>query len=130
MLHGMGGVQPAISIRGLTKRYGRTLAVDNLTLDVLPGEIFGFLGLNGAGKTTTIRILLDLLRPTAGAAFVLGRDCRTESLAVRAAVGYLPGRDHLLRRHDGTAGARPARPARARARASRTISGSSSSASR
>jgi len=83
--------QPAISIRGLTKRYGHAPAVDNLTLDVLPGEIFGFLGLNGAGKTTTIRLLLDLLRPTSGAAFVLGRHCRTESLAVRATVGYLPG---------------------------------------
>jgi ABC-2 type transport system ATP-binding protein len=91
MLVRMGDVQPALAIRGLTKRYGRTPAVDNLTLDVLPGEIFGFLGLNGAGKTTTIRILLDLVRPTAGAAFVLGRSCRSESLAVRAAVGYLPG---------------------------------------
>lgn len=87
----MSAVQPAISIRGLTKRYGRTPAVDNLTLDVLPGEIFGFLGLNGAGKTTTIRILLDLLRPTSGTAVVLGHDCRTASRAVRAAVGYLPG---------------------------------------
>ena len=87
----MSDVQPAISIRGLTKRYGRTPAVDNLSLDVLPGEIFGFLGLNGAGKTTTIRILLDLVRPTSGTAFVLGHHCRTDSLAVRAAVGYLPG---------------------------------------
>ena len=82
---------PAISIRGLTKRYGRTPAVDNLTLDVLPGEIFGFLGLNGAGKTTTIRILLDLVRPTSGAAFVLGHHCRSDGLAARAAIGYLPG---------------------------------------
>lgn len=87
----MSAARPAISIRGLTKRYGRAPAVDNLTLDVLPGEIFGFLGLNGAGKTTTIRMLLDLLRPTSGAAFVFGRHCRTDSLAVRAAVGYLPG---------------------------------------
>jgi len=87
----MSAAEPAIAIRGLTKRYGRTPAVDNLTLEVLPGEIFGFLGLNGAGKTTTIRILLDLLRPTSGAAFVLGHHCRTDSLAVRASVGYLPG---------------------------------------
>ena len=87
----MSAAQPAISIRGLTKRYGRTPAVDNLTLDVLSGEIFGFLGLNGAGKTTTIRILLDLLRPSSGTAFVLGHHCRTDSLAVRTAVGYLPG---------------------------------------
>lgn len=87
----MNASRPAISIRGLTKRYGRAPAVDNLTLDVVPGEVFGFLGLNGAGKTTTIRILLDLLRPTAGAAYVFGNNCRTESLQVRAAVGYLPG---------------------------------------
>jgi ABC-2 type transport system ATP-binding protein len=87
----MSEVQPAISVRGLTKRYGRTRAVDNLSFDVLPGEVFGFLGLNGAGKTTTIRILLDLLRPTAGAAFVLGHNCQRESLAVRASIGYLPG---------------------------------------
>ncbi|MCI0486318.1 MAG: ABC transporter ATP-binding protein, partial [Blastocatellia bacterium] len=58
---------------------------------VRKGEIFGFLGLNGAGKTTTIRILLDLLRPTAGKAFVLGHDCQAEGLRVRASVGYLPG---------------------------------------
>ncbi|HWR97541.1 MAG TPA: ABC transporter ATP-binding protein [Candidatus Methanoperedens sp.] len=87
----MSAAPPAIAIHGLTKRYGRTLAVDNLTLEVSAGEIFGFLGLNGAGKSTTIRTLLDLLRPTAGSAFVFGRNCRTESLAVRAAIGYLPG---------------------------------------
>jgi len=87
----MGSVTPAIALRGLTKRFGRTTAVDNLTLDVLQGEIFGFLGLNGAGKTTTIRLLLDLLRPTSGHALVFGRDCRAASLAVRAGIGYLPG---------------------------------------
>jgi ABC-2 type transport system ATP-binding protein len=86
-----GGGPPVIATRGLTKRFGRRVAVDDLTLAVLPGEIYGFLGLNGAGKTTTIRILLDLLRPSAGAATVFGHDCRTESLAVRAAIGYLPG---------------------------------------
>src|SRR5260370_28112037 len=62
--------QPAVSIRGLTKRYGKLMAVNGLHLDVAPGEILGFLGLNGAGKTTTIRILLDLLRPTSGNASV------------------------------------------------------------
>jgi len=82
---------PAISIRGLVKRYGRLTAVRNLSLDVNQGEIFGFLGLNGAGKTTTIRILLDLLRPTAGTASVMGQDCRHSGLQVRALVGYLPG---------------------------------------
>jgi ABC-2 type transport system ATP-binding protein len=81
----------AISIRGLTKRYGRVIAVDHLDLEVLPGEVFGFLGLNGAGKTTTIRILLDLLRPTSGNAAVFGHDCQSDSLKARSAVGYLPG---------------------------------------
>jgi ABC-2 type transport system ATP-binding protein len=81
----------AISIRGLTKRYGRLTAVDHLDLEVPRGEVFGFLGLNGAGKTTTIRILLDLLRPTSGNAAVFGHDCQSDSLKARSAVGYLPG---------------------------------------
>jgi ABC-2 type transport system ATP-binding protein len=81
----------AISIKGLTKRYGRLIAVDHLDLEVPRGEVFGFLGLNGAGKTTTIRILLDLLRPTSGSAAVFGHDCQSDSLNARSAVGYLPG---------------------------------------
>ena len=83
--------QPAVSISGLTKRYGKLTAVNGLHLDVAPGEILGFLGLNGAGKTTTIRILLDLLRPTSGHASVFGHDCQKGGLQVRAMVGYLPG---------------------------------------
>ncbi|MDD5544584.1 MAG: ABC transporter ATP-binding protein [Acidobacteriia bacterium] len=86
-----GNSRSAISIRGLTKRYGKLSAVKNLSLEVEPGEIFGFLGLNGAGKTTTIRILLDLLRPTRGQAFVLGCDCQTQGLEARSQIGYLPG---------------------------------------
>jgi ABC-2 type transport system ATP-binding protein len=81
----------AISIRGLTKRYGKLIAVDRLDLEVPCGEVFGFLGLNGAGKTTTIRILLDLLRPTSGNAAVFGHDCQSDSLKARSDVGYLPG---------------------------------------
>ena len=81
----------AISISGLTKRYGRLIAVDHLDLEVPRGEVFGFLGLNGAGKTTTIRILLDLLRPTSGNAAVFGHDCQSDGLKARSAVGYLPG---------------------------------------
>jgi ABC-2 type transport system ATP-binding protein len=81
----------AISIRGLTKRYGKLIAVDRLDLEVRRGEVFGFLGLNGAGKTTTIRVLLDLLRPTSGNAAVFGHDCQSDSLKARSAVGYLPG---------------------------------------
>jgi len=82
---------PAISIRGLTKRYGRLIALDHLDLEVPRGEVFGFLGPNGAGKTTTIRILLDLLRPTSGNAAVFGHDCQSDSLKARSVVGYLPG---------------------------------------
>jgi beta-exotoxin I transport system ATP-binding protein len=84
-------VDSAIRLEGLGKRYGPVRALDEVTFAVEPGEVFGFLGLNGAGKTTTIRILLDLIRPTAGRAFVFGTDCRANGLAVRAQIGYLPG---------------------------------------
>jgi len=63
---------PVIETGGLTKRYGTRLAVDDLTLRVHRGEVYGFLGLNGAGKTTTMRLLLGLIRPSAGQARVLG----------------------------------------------------------
>lgn len=83
--------KPAIALRALSKSYGSIRAVDNVSLDVQRGEVFGFLGLNGAGKSTTIRILLDLLRPSSGNAEVFGIDCQRESLKSRALVGYLPG---------------------------------------
>jgi ABC-2 type transport system ATP-binding protein len=82
---------PAISIRRLTKRYGPLTALNELNLDVLPGEVVGFLGLNGAGKTTAIRLLLDLLRPTSGTAAIFGHNCWSDGLAARAQIGYLPG---------------------------------------
>ena len=82
---------PAIATAELTKYYGRVVGVEPLTLDVAQGEVFGFLGANGAGKTTTIRMLLDLLRPTSGAASILGFDCRRQSLEARRRIGYLPG---------------------------------------
>ncbi|BBZ13661.1 ABC transporter ATP-binding protein [Mycobacterium branderi] len=65
--------RPAIRVDGLTKRFGRVVAVQNLSLTVAPGEVFGFLGPNGAGKSTTIRLLLGLIRPTAGGAKIF--DC-------------------------------------------------------
>ena len=80
-----------ISIRGITKQYGNVLAVNNLNLEAVEGEILGFLGLNGAGKTTTIRILLDLLRPNSGQAYLLGHNCQSDGLRARANIGYLPG---------------------------------------
>jgi len=83
--------QPAIQTQGLTKHYGDVEALIDLTLDVHPGEVFGFLGPNGAGKTTTIRTLLDEIRPTAGTASILGMDCRRDSVAIRRRLGYVPG---------------------------------------
>jgi ABC-2 type transport system ATP-binding protein len=81
-----------IVTEGLGKRFGRTIvALDDLAIDVRPGEIFGFLGPNGAGKSTTIRLLLGFLHPTAGRATVLGLDTEQESVQIRARVGYLPG---------------------------------------
>jgi ABC-2 type transport system ATP-binding protein len=67
------------------------MALEGLTIDVRPGEVFGFLGPNGAGKSTTIRILLGFLHPSAGSAQVLGHDVATEGLRIRARTGYLPG---------------------------------------
>jgi ABC-2 type transport system ATP-binding protein len=83
----------AIDVRGLTKRYGETVANEDLAFDVEEGEIFGYLGPNGAGKSTTIRQLLGFQSPTAGTAYVLGRDVRDERALRRAKarVGFLPG---------------------------------------
>jgi ABC-2 type transport system ATP-binding protein len=85
----------AIDIRGISKDFGDTLAVDDVSFAVRPGEIFGFMGHNGAGKTTTIRMLLGLLRPTRGEANVLGYDIVRDSLAIRRLSGFLPG-DYAL----------------------------------
>ena len=88
----------AIELSNVTKRYGDVTALDDVTLSVAEGEIFGFLGPNGAGKSTTIDILLDFVRPTAGSASVLGRDVQADSLAVRQRVGVLPDGYHLYDR--------------------------------
>jgi ABC-2 type transport system ATP-binding protein len=69
--------EPAISLRNLTKFYGRRRGIEGLTFDVAAGEAFGFLGPNGAGKTTAIRVLLGLIRPTSGDAAILGADSDT-----------------------------------------------------
>ncbi len=80
----------AIRTSGLTKRFGSVLALDQLDLEVAPGEVFGFLGPNGAGKSTTIRLLLDLIHPTSGAAWIMGVPC-TDVEAVHRRVAYVPG---------------------------------------
>jgi ABC-2 type transport system ATP-binding protein len=83
------GTDPPIASRRLTKRFGRPTAVSDLTLQVDAGQIVGFLGPNGAGKTTTIRMLMGFLRPTGGAATVLGAPAG--DIGVRGRIGYLPG---------------------------------------
>ena len=79
-----------IELQGVTKRYGGLTAVDDLTLSIEEGAVFGFIGPNGAGKTTTMRILTTLLRPTAGDAWIAGHSITGEPLAVRRAIGYMP----------------------------------------
>ncbi len=76
--------------RGLTKRFGSFEAVSDLSLEVKRGEIYAFLGPNGAGKTTTIRMIMGILAPTSGSAFVAGLDCFTDRVEVKRRVGYLP----------------------------------------
>ncbi|NEE03611.1 ABC transporter ATP-binding protein [Phytoactinopolyspora halotolerans] len=84
------GSAPAIWTHGLTKRYGDKVAVDNLHLEVHPGEIFGLLGPNGAGKTTTILMLLGLSEPSGGRLKVVGLDPTRSALDVKSRVGYVP----------------------------------------
>lgn len=81
-----------IQTTGLTKTYhGGVKALDNLSLEVRQGEIFGYLGPNGAGKSTTIRILMDFIRPTSGQASIFGLDAQRDSLALRRRIGFIPG---------------------------------------
>ena len=81
---------PAIAIRSLVRRYGRTDAVNGLSLTVEPGTCYGFFGRNGAGKTTTIKCLLNLLRPTSGEARVFGFDPARDEVAVKSRLAYVP----------------------------------------
>jgi len=81
----------AIEIKNLTKYYRKIKGVEDLTFSVKKGEIFGFLGPNGAGKTTAIRTLLGYLRPTAGNAYIFGKNIRNAIVDIRRNVGYVPG---------------------------------------
>jgi ABC-2 type transport system ATP-binding protein len=80
-----------IETQALTKHYGRSRGIDDVTFTVIEGEVFGFLGPNGAGKTTTIRLLMGLLRPGGGAASIGGLDCWSKATDVKRSIGYLPG---------------------------------------
>lgn len=79
-----------IEIQGLTKKYGELTALDDLTLSIEQGAVFGFIGPNGAGKTTTMRILTTLLRPTDGQAWIAGHSVADDPVAVRRVIGYMP----------------------------------------
>jgi len=85
----------AIEVRGLTRKFGAFVAVNDVSFDVRAGEIFGFLGSNGAGKSTTIRMLCGLLRPTSGTATVGGIDVGKDPEAVKRRIGYMSQRFSL-----------------------------------
>jgi len=86
---------PAIEARALQKHYGDTQAVKGIDLAVYPGEIVGFLGPNGAGKTTTIKMLVGLLRPSAGEAYIGGYDIQRQPLQAKSLLGYVPDQPYL-----------------------------------
>lgn len=87
--------EKSVSLENVTKHYGAFTAVNDLSFDVARGEIFGFLGPNGAGKTTTLRMMLDIIQPTAGRISVLGS---TSAIPVRRRIGYLPEERGLYRK--------------------------------
>src|SRR5690349_15164749 len=84
-------MEPVIEVRGLVKEFGSFRALDGLDLEVLPGEVHGFLGPNGSGKSTTIRVLLGLLRATAGEVRLLGGDPWRDATALHRRLAYVPG---------------------------------------
>jgi ABC-type multidrug transport system ATPase subunit len=85
----------AVTARELTKRYGQVVALDAVSFDVAPGELFGFIGPDGAGKTTLFRLLVTLLVPDSGSASVLGDDVVRDIWKLRSRIGYMPGRFSL-----------------------------------
>ncbi len=87
--------QPAVRVEGLERRFGSFVAVDGVSFEVAPGEIFGFLGPNGSGKSTTIRMLIGLLLPTGGRGWVAGHDIWTESARIKSVIGYMSQRFSL-----------------------------------
>lgn len=88
---------PIIEIDNVTKFYGKSRGVEDVSLSVEQGSVFGFLGPNGAGKTTTISMLVDLIRPTSGSISIFGEDSRVRGVRVRKRIGYLGGDQALDR---------------------------------
>lgn len=84
-------MEHTISIKQLTKRYGKKTALSDLTLEVKKGEVLGYLGPNGAGKTTTIRLLLGLIKPTSGVATIFGKNADKQAAEIHKDVAYVPG---------------------------------------
>lgn len=95
--------KPAIKLSGLSKRYGSSeaFALQDLTITVNEGEVYGFLGPNGAGKSTTIRLLMNFILPTSGSATILGHDIVKNSVELRSKIGYLSGDVALYRKMTG-----------------------------
>lgn len=96
-----GGTAAALSLRGLSKSFGATLAVDSLDLEVPRGSFFGFVGPNGAGKTTTLSMATGLLRPDAGTAHIMGHDVWSDTVRAKQLVGILPDGLRLFDRLSG-----------------------------
>ena len=90
-----------IVTQALVKRYGDKVAVNNVSLEVQAGEVFGFLGPNGAGKTTTIKMIVGLLQPTSGTVKVAGFDVQTQPMQAKAASGYVPDTPNLYAKLTG-----------------------------
>jgi ABC-2 type transport system ATP-binding protein len=90
-----------IRIINLRKQYGRLAAVDNLNIEVAPGEIFGFLGPNGAGKTTTIRVMMGILRASSGRVILGGHDVEQEPQQAKAIAGFIPDRPFIYEKLSG-----------------------------
>jgi len=92
---------PLLEINGLSKIFGTFAAVDNISLQLHPGEIFGFLGPNGAGKTTTIKMIAGLLQPTSGTITICGRDVAAKPEECKNITGYIPDRPFLYEKLTG-----------------------------
>ena len=92
---------PAVEIKNLYKQYGSFKAVNNISLTVNPGEVFGVLGVNGAGKTTTLRMLAGVLKPTSGSLSIFGRNLQTDPIGAKSITGYIPDRPYLYAKLTG-----------------------------